>query len=273
MGGCQELKPTFGQRRDSRGATGSHLCPRCRGRQHLEIFSPAPGRRALLALQPQGTDSPALSHQEVSVEQPVLVGSEAHQHRGTDLQVLSHQEASVEQPILGTVSQVLHLVGSEGQQTQGTGSPAQDHSFPSQLQQFQISVQMGTHSPAPKLLLANPLLQCQMSVLSHPRAPLFHNQHPRYLRPLSAPSLLLKTARRGLSPPTNSTEDHLGSDKEDPETHRRSSRGSPSGHSLVSQLPASDSPSPHPHPDPSLPHRNQRYPPQPTLRQQTNSAS
>ena len=179
----------------------------------------------------------------------------------------------MEQPILGTVSQVLHLVGSEGQQTQGTGSPAQDHSFPSQLQQFQISVQMGTHSPAPKLLLANPLLQCQMSVLSHPRAPLFHNQHPRYLRPLSAPSLLLKTARRGLSPPTNSTEDHPGSDKEDPETHRRSSRGSPSGHSLVSQLPASDSPSPHPHPDPSLPHRNQRYPPQPTLRQQTNSAS
>lgn len=271
MGGCQELKPTFGQRRDSRGATGSHLCPRCRGRQHQEIFSPAPGRRALLALQPQGADSPALSHPEDSVEQQILVGSEAHQHQGIDLQVLSHQEGSVEQPILGTVSQVLHQVGSEGQQTQGTGSPAQDHSSPSQRQQSQISVQMGTPSQAPKLLLANPLLQCQMSVLSHPRAPSFHNQHPQYLRPLSVPSPLLKPAHRGRPPPTSSTLDHP-SDKEDPETHHRSSRGSPSGHSLVSQLPASDSPSPHPHPDPSLPHRNQRYPPQPTPRQ-TNSAS
>ena len=34
------------------------------------------------------------------MEQPLLVGSEAHQHQGTDLQVLSHQEDSVEQPIL-----------------------------------------------------------------------------------------------------------------------------------------------------------------------------
>ena len=271
MGGCQELKPTFEQRRDSRGDTGSHLCPRCRGRQHQETFSPAPGRRALPALQPQGTDSPALSHLEDSVEQQILVGSEAHQHQGTDLQVLSHQEGSVEQPILGTVSQVLHLVGSEGHQTQGTGLLAQDHSSPSQLQQSQNSIQMGTPSQAPKVLLANPLLQCRMSVLSHPRAPSFHNQHLQYLRPLSAPSLLLKTGRRGRPLPTSSTLDHP-SDKEDPETHHRSSRGSPSGHSLVSQLPASDSPSPHPHPDPSLPHRNQRSPPQPT-RRQTNSAS
>ena len=34
------------------------------------------------------------------MEQPLLVGSEAHQPQGTDLQVLSHQEDSVEQPIL-----------------------------------------------------------------------------------------------------------------------------------------------------------------------------
>ena len=273
MGGCQELKPTFERRRDSsRGAvTGSHLCPRsCKGRQPQEIFSPAPGRRALEAQPPQGTDSPALSHLEGSGEQPTLVGSEAHQPQGTDLQVLSHLEGSVEQPIQGTVSQT--PVGSVAQQTQGTDSPAQDHSSPNQLQLFQISAQMGTPSPVQKLLLGNPLLQCRTSVLSRPRAPSSHNQHLQCLRPPSAPSLLPKAGRRGLLPPTNST---LESGKEDPETHRRSSRGSPSGRSLVNQLPASDSPSPHPpHPDPSLPHRNQRYqPPQPPTPTQTNSAS
>lgn len=272
MGGCQELKPTFGRRRDSRGATGSHLCPHCRGRQHQEIFSPAPGRRASQAHQHQGTDSLVLSHQKGSEELPILVGSEAHQHQGTDSQVLSHQEGSVEQPILGTVSRVLHLMASEVQQTQGTGSPAPEHSSPSQLQQFQISVQMGTPSPVPKPLLANPRLQFQMSVLSHPKAPSSHSQHLQFLRPPSALSLLPKTALRGRSPPISSTLDHPSDKEEDPETHHRSSRGSPSGRSLVSRLPASDSPSPHPHPDPSLPHRNQRSPPQPTPRQ-TNSAS
>ena len=276
MGGCQELKPTFERRGDSsRGAvTGSHLCPRsCKGRQPQETFSPAPGRKALEARQPQGTDSPALSHLEGSVEQPTLVGSEARQPQGTDSQVLSHQEVSVAQPILGTVSQT--LVGSEAQRAQGTDSPVQDHSSPSQLQQFQSSIRMETPSPVPKLLLANRLLQSRTSVLSRPRAPSSHSQHLQCLRPPSAPSPLPKAGRRGRVPPTSSTLDLPSNKVEDPESHRRSSRGSPSGRSLVNQLPASDSPSPHPpHPDPSLPHRNQRYqPPQPPTPLQTNSAS
>ena len=195
---------------------------------------------------------------------------EAQQPQGTDSPALSHLEGSVEQQILGTVSQT--LVGSEAQRAQGTDSLVQDHSSHSQLQQFQSSIRMETPSPVPKLLLANRLLQCRTSVLSRPRAPSSHSQHLQCLRPPSAPSLLPKAGHRGLLPPTNST---LESGKEDPETHRRSSRGSPSGRSLVNQLPASDSPSPHPpHPDPSLPHRNQRYqPPQPPTPTQTNSAS
>ena len=214
-----------------------HRCPLYRGRQPQGTFSPAPGRsKALAAQQPQGTDSP----------------------------VLSHQEGSVEQPIRESVS--LHLVASEAQSPRGTDSPARDHSSPSQLQQFRTSLRTGTPSPAPSRLLARPLLLCRTSVLSHPRAPSSHNQPLQCLRgPPSVRSHLPKTVRRGRLPPTSSS-------KEDPETHLRSNRGSPSGQSRVNQLPASDSRSPHPHPDPSQPHRNQRCPPQPTPRQ-TNSAS